>query len=114
MITITRTVDIPADGHLQLDLPPGVPSGKADMVLVLSRAEGAERTAEEAPPAVTAEPFPSIEELQEEARQKTAARLAEWEKTGVDPLARFAGRLKDVFPEDGVEYQRKMRDEWPD
>jgi hypothetical protein len=36
------------------------------------------------------------------------------EKTGVDPLARFAGCLKDVFPEDGLEYQRKMRDEWPD
>jgi hypothetical protein len=29
-------------------------------------------------------------------------------------LAFSPGCLKDVFPEDGLEYQRKMRDEWPD
>jgi hypothetical protein len=56
------------------------------------------------------EPFPTIEELKAEA----ATRFAEMERTGVDPLAQFAGSLKDVFPEDGLEYQRKMRDEWPD
>jgi hypothetical protein len=103
MITIARTVDIPADRHLHLDLPQSVPSGRADIVLVLAAAE-------ETPRAVTAEPFPSIEELKEEA----AAKHAEMLKTGIDPLARFAGCLKDVFTEDGLEYQRRMRDEWPD
>jgi hypothetical protein len=103
MITITQTVDIPADRRLHLDLPQSVPGGRADMVLVLSPAE-------KAPRVYTPEPFPSIEELKAEA----AAKHAEMLKTGVDPLARFAGCLKDVFTEDGVEYQRRMRDEWPD
>jgi hypothetical protein len=61
-----------------------------------------------------AEPFPTIEELKAEAGRKAAERFAEMERTGVDPLARFAGSLKDVFPEDGLVYQRMLRDEWPD
>jgi hypothetical protein len=103
MITIKQTVDIPADRRLYLALPQSVPSGRADIVLVLSTAKEASRVA-------MAEPFPSIEELKEEA----SAKYAEMLKTGVDPLARFAGCLKDVFTEDGVEYQRRLRDEWPD
>jgi hypothetical protein len=126
MITIEQTLDIPDDRRIHLDLPQSVPSGRADMVLVLSPAASAaasvaepaakavERAAKEAPRAYTPEPFPSLEALKEEARQKTAARHAEMLRTGVDPLARFAGCLKDVFTEDGVEYQRRMRDEWPD
>jgi hypothetical protein len=104
MITIEQTVDIPADRRLYLDLPHSVPSGKVDIVLVLS-------TAEETPRAHTPTPFPNIESLKEEARQKTAARLA---CPSGDPLQKYCGILKDVFTEDGVEYQRKMRDEWPD
>jgi hypothetical protein len=65
---------------------------------------------QEPPLPYTPESFPTIEELKAEA----AARFAEMERTGVDPLAKFAGCLKDVFPEDGLEYQRMMRDEWPD
>jgi hypothetical protein len=80
------------------------------MVLVLSAAAPAGQAAEETRRAVTAKPFPAIEELKAEA----AAKHAEMLRTGVDPLARFAGRLKDVFPEDGLEYQRRIRDEWPD
>jgi hypothetical protein len=106
MITIAQTVNSPADRrlHLDMDLPPGVPDGRADIVLVLSPAK-------ETPPAYTPEPFPGIEELKAEARQKTAARLA---CPSGDPLQKYCGILKDVFTEDGVEYQRKMRDEWPD
>jgi hypothetical protein len=55
-----------------------------------------------------------LENLKAEAGRKAAERFAEMEKTGVDPLAQFAGCLKDVFTEDGVEYQRRVRDEWPD
>jgi hypothetical protein len=64
----------------------------------------------ETPPPYMWDPFPTIEKLMAEA----TARFAEMERTGVDPLAQYAGCLKDVFPEDGLEYQRKMRDEWPD
>jgi hypothetical protein len=55
-----------------------------------------------------------IEQLKADARRKTEERLAEWEKTGVDPLTRFSGCFKDIFPEGGLKYQRRMRDEWPD
>jgi hypothetical protein len=64
----------------------------------------------ETPPPYMRDPFPPIETLMAEA----TARFAEMERTGIDPLAQFAGCLKDVFPEDGLEYQRRMRDEWPD
>jgi hypothetical protein len=115
MITIERTVDISPDKHLHLDLtlPKTVPSGKTSVVLVFS-AETPAPGARETPPPYTPEPFPTLEELKAQASRKAAERRAEIERTGVDPLARFAGRLKDVFPEDGMEYQRRMRDEWPD
>jgi hypothetical protein len=66
--------------------------------------------AKETAPHYGLEPFPTLEELKAEA----AIRYAEMVTTGVDPLAQFAGCLKDVFSEDGLEYQRRMRDEWPD
>ncbi|MDR1148116.1 MAG: hypothetical protein LBK66_05740 [Spirochaetaceae bacterium] len=105
MIAIEQTVDIAADGRLRLDmaLPGTVPAGRTSVVLVFPFGE-------ESPRRYVPEPFPSIEELKAEA----AAKYAEMLETGIDPLARFAGCLKGVFPEDGVEYQRKMRDEWPD
>jgi hypothetical protein len=117
MITIEQTVDIPADRHLRLDmaLPKSVPGGRTHVVLTFSPAEAAESPAPETHAGVyTPEPFPSIEELKAEAKQKAAERYAEMQRTGLDPLARFAGCLKYVVPEDGLEYQQKMRDEWPD
>jgi hypothetical protein len=113
MITIEQTVD----RHLRLDmaLPKSVPGGRTRVVLTFSPAEAAESPAPESLAGIyTPEPFPSIDELIHEAKQKAAERYAEMQRTGLDPLARFAGCLKDVFPEDGLEYQRKMRDEWPD
>jgi hypothetical protein len=99
---MTLTIDLVDSGALKLlrDLEN----------LNLIRVNSSELRVQETPPPYTPEPFPTIEELKAEA----AARFAEMERTGVDPLARFAGRLKDVFPEDGLAYQRMMRDEWPD
>jgi hypothetical protein len=109
MIAIEQTIDIAADRRLHLDmtLPETVPSGRTSVVLVFP-------SDKEPSSPYKPEPVPTIEELKEEARRKGAKRLAEWEKTGVDPLARFAGCLKGVYPEDGVQYQRELRDEWPD
>jgi hypothetical protein len=113
MIAIEQTVDIPADRRLHLDitLPESVQSGRADIVLVFSTAESVERAAGEEPGAYTPEPFPGIEELKAEARQKTAERFA---CPSGDSLQKYCGILKDVFTEDGLEYQRRLRDEWPD
>jgi hypothetical protein len=108
MITLEKTVDIPADRRLHLDmaLPESVPSGRTRVILAFSPANALEN--------LTPEPFPPIEGLLNEAKQKAAERYAETQRTGVDPLARFAGSLKDVFPEGGLAYQRSIRDEWPD
>jgi hypothetical protein len=98
MMTIEQTVEIPADHRLTIEVPPEVPA----------------KTGRPAEPKLSERFAGAFEKLKAEASQKAAERFAEMEKTGVDPLARFAGCLKDVFIEDGVEYQRRMRDEWPD
>ena len=113
MITIEQTITIPADRRLHLDvaLPQSVPGGRTSIVLVIPTAENAERAAEEASPVYVLKPDPTIEELMADARQKTEARLA---CPSGDPLQKYCGCLKDAFPEDGVVYQRRLRDEWPD
>ena len=86
MITIQRTVDIP-------------PATTEDAVSRLLNHQ-----------------FPTIAELKAEAAQKAAEREAYFKATGKDPLI----ELRDSFKKtpfagiDGVEYQRAMRDEWPD
>jgi hypothetical protein len=112
MITIKKTVAISKDERLYLDstFPKTGPSGETNGDWDFSAAEISEFEVRETPPPYIRNSFSPIEELKAEA----AARFAEMERTGVDPLAQFAGCLKDVFPEDGLEYQRRMRDEWPD
>ncbi|GHU52228.1 hypothetical protein FACS1894200_12760 [Spirochaetia bacterium] len=65
---------------------------------------------EKPPRRYESKPFPTIEELKAEAHAKYLKRI----ETGVDSFAKFAGTMKDVFTEDGVTYQRRMRNEWPD
>jgi hypothetical protein len=106
MVTIQQTIDIPADRsvHFDIRLPETVPTGMASIVLVFPGSKKPEASRPYEP-----KPFPSIEELKAEA----AAKYAKMLETGVDPMAKFAGTMKDVFAEDGVTYQQRMRDEWP-
>jgi hypothetical protein len=101
MITLQQTVDIPADRRLSIVLPETVPSGKTSVLLVFSAPEN---------PSNENTKTPTIEELKAEAAAKYAATI----QTGVDPARKFAGCLNGVFTEGGVEYQRRIRDEWPD
>jgi hypothetical protein len=66
----------------------------------------------EVPHSYRTAPAPAIEELKAEA----AAKCAKMRETGIDPWQQFRESLhgKTIFGEDGVEYQRRMRDEWPD
>jgi hypothetical protein len=107
MITIEQTVAIPADRRLRLDvaLPDTFKPGSA-LRLAITGDDGPREAR-----VYTGEPFPSIEELKAEARRKTQARFAD---PSGDALQKYCGALKDVFTEDGLEYQREMRDEWPD
>jgi hypothetical protein len=113
MITIEKTVDISADRrfHLDFTLPQTVPSGKTSVVLMFPAEPPA--SGEEASFSDELEHL-IIEELKADGRRKAEERLAEMERTGVDPLQKYCGALKDIFPEDGLDYQRKMRDEWLD
>jgi hypothetical protein len=120
MITIERTVEIPADRRLVLDLPPNAPSGRVNIVLVVSR----EETSTEIPAApdddalrrVLSHKFPTIEELKAEAARKAAEQQAYFEATGRNWFEDMRASFKTTPFEgiDGVEYQRSMRDEWPD
>jgi hypothetical protein len=125
MITIQQTVDIPANRRLIVDIPLDVPTGKTSVVLIFSQVERSEaadmdtinRNAERLNSEtldVLSHTFPTIEEIKAEAARKGAKRAAAIKATGIDPLQKYCGCLKDVFDEDGVVIQRRMRDEWPE
>jgi hypothetical protein len=86
MTTIQKTVAVPIDGrlHLDLDLPPAN--------------------------------FPSLADIMVRIRPQTAKPSAETAEKAddYDTFDKFYGCLKDtdVFKGDSVEIVRKMRDEW--
>ena len=121
MITIQQTVDIPASRRLTLEIPSEVPEGRTSVVLVLSEAKEkpgtpAKNQEREPQDAHTFAPFPTLKELKAEAERKTAEQQAYFKATGKDPLVELRDSMHGMpfAGIDGVEYQRKMRDEWPD
>jgi hypothetical protein len=98
MITIQRTVNIPADRRLTVDIPLEVPTGTTSVVLSFPQ----EGTSEAESPA--REPWiPLVSWLQK--RREERFRRA---------VMRVAGCLANspAFEGDAVEVIRKMRDEW--
>ena len=106
-----------------LELPQVVPNGRVKVCLVFDTSEAqSENITENQPDAASRllvhefPNFPDIEEIKADAARKTAERLAYFEATGKDLFV----ELRDSFNAkpfegiDGVAYQRKMRDEWPD
>lgn len=121
MITIQQTVDIPANHRLTLEVPREVPEGRTSVVLVFSEAKEkpdnpVESRVREPVDAHIFDPFPTLEELKAAAARKTAEQQAYFEATGKDPLVELRDSMKGMpfAGIDGVEYQRKMRDEWPE
>jgi hypothetical protein len=124
MVTIERTVDIPPNRHLSLHLPKTVPSGRVNIVLVVSRDEPSAKISpevsadpgEDALRRVLSQKFPTLEELEAESARKAAEQQAYYDATGRDMLEDILASFKTTPFEgiDGVEYQRSMRDEWPD
>jgi hypothetical protein len=96
MLTIRKTVDIPADRRLSFELPQSVPRGQATVLLTLVEGSGS----------VTA-----IDGFQRQAAEKKANRKAEDKR----PFEGLYGCLKDskAFEGDPAELVKKWRDEWP-
>ena len=100
-----------------MKLPKTIPNGRVKVVLTLDTPAGTAPAepvpaSEDAVSRLLNHQFPTIKELKAEVARKAAEREAYIKATGKDPLQKFCGCLKDVFDEDGVAYQRAIRDEW--
>jgi hypothetical protein len=112
-MTIEQTIEIPTDRRLVMELPRGIPVGRVKVALTINPVE-------EAPEHNEAEILRQIEELKrtelprprtiEEAIEQAEAIAADPDRL---PISRLFGILKDKpFAESGVEYQRRIRNEW--
>ena len=103
---IQQTIEIPASHRLTIDVPREVPTGP--VILTFTPAPASNTPA--------ADPFADLGAYLkantpatiEEAKKEAAAKLADPNRK---PFFRHFGALKGAFG-DGMEYQRKMRDEW--
>ncbi|GHV76360.1 hypothetical protein AGMMS49942_11810 [Spirochaetia bacterium] len=94
-------VEIPANHRLTLEIPPEIPAGRGILTFT---------------PAPDDDPFADLGAYLrantpatiEEAKKEAAAKLADPNRK---PFSRHFGALKGAFG-DGMEYQRKLRDEW--
>jgi hypothetical protein len=100
MTMIQKTIDIPPNRMLSLELPETVPIGKSTMVISFIGQDF---------PIQDSRAIPTMEELNAEA----AAKQAVMRTSGEDPLIKWRDSLdgKKIF-DCGYDYQRNMRDEW--
>lgn len=128
-MTIEQTIDIPESRKVHFDvvLPRTVPSGSTKVTLTFLSPDPQETVKSQLPVkpeeqsarvaddealaayyAALPETMPAIEELKAEGARKYAERF----KDGYDAMQKFCGCLKDIFPKDGVAYQRQWHAEW--
>jgi len=98
------TVIITENREISFKVPESVPCGAVDVVVVFHprNKDSTEK------PLYTPKPFPSIAELKADAERKYKERF----KDGKDALQELCGSMADVYTEDGVTIQRRLRDEW--
>ena len=101
MIAVQKTVTIPEDRRLSIDLPESFPVGTATLLFALMDAV-------RVPPIEAA--FPTIAELKRQAAEKTARRKAEGRKPFDDLCGVLSG--SPALSGDPVEIVRTWRNEW--
>ena len=121
-MTITQTVDIPANHRLTIDVPREVPVGRTYVIIqfpVLENTQANDVSQQKDKEQVNDETFGQIlrdaynawktPRTIEEALQMAEEKAADPNRK---PISRLFGTHKGFFGGDGVAYQRAIRDEW--
>jgi len=90
-MSITQTVEVPANHRLTIDVPREIPTGPVIL--------------EFRPTQKTKNDPKTVEEALKMAAEKAA-------DPNRKPISRLFGKHKGIFGGDGVAYQRAIRDEW--
>jgi len=101
-MSVTQTVEIPANRRLTIDVPYEVPVGK---VILTFTPDSAQKSKEQRYDPLPGGSYNTIEE----AMQAAAGKAADPNRK---PISRLFGKHKGIFGGDGVAYQRAIRDEW--
>jgi len=100
-MTITQTVDIPADYRLTIDVPREIPPGQVILTFTPASIEASSKKR----PGLPGGSYSTIEEALQAAEEKA-------KDPNRKPISRLFGKHKGIFGGDGVAYQRAIRDEW--
>jgi len=102
-MTITQTVDIPADYRLTIEVPREIPPGRTILTFTPASVEVEPSTKKRS--SLPGGSYSTIEEALQAAEEKA-------KDPNRKPISRLFGKHKGIFGGDGVAYQRAIRDEW--
>jgi len=103
-MSITQTVEVPADHRLTIDVPREIPMGRAVLTFTLTSVQSSKDQRYDNAP-LPGGSYNTVEEALQAAAEKAA-------DPNRKPISRLFGKCKGIFSGDGVAYQRAIRDEW--